>query len=128
MKEVVEYWITTAEHDKDTMDVLYTTKRYSDALFFGHIILEKILKALVVKETGKHAPYIHDLLQLHKLSGVVLSEAEITLLDEVDDFNIRARYPEHKHEFYKKATEEFSGRYITAINNLYQKLCQKTKL
>ena len=29
------------------------------ALFFGHLAIEKILKALFVKETRKHAPYTH---------------------------------------------------------------------
>jgi HEPN domain-containing protein len=127
MNEVVAYWLETSAHDKDTMDVLYENARYSDALFFGHIILEKILKALVVHSTGKHAPFTHDLVQLHKLAGVELDEKEIDLLDQVNDFNIRARYPERKMEFYKQCTKEFSEPYLTKITGLYKKLWQTAK-
>jgi HEPN domain-containing protein len=41
VKKIVDYWRKTAEHDYKTMLCLFKGKRYSDALFFGHIILEK---------------------------------------------------------------------------------------
>jgi HEPN domain-containing protein len=127
VKELIDYWVETAAHDKDTMDTLYDNARYSDALFFGHIIPEKVLKALVVRKTGEHAPYIHNLLQLHALSGIELGESEINLLAEVNDFNIRARYPEQKLEFYEKCTKEFADPYIKKITLLYEKLWEKAK-
>ncbi len=103
------------------------TARYSDSLFFGHIILEKVLKALVVKKIGEHAPFTHDLVQLQGLAGISLSKAETDILDEANDFNIRARYPERKLEFYKKCTKEFTDKYMPAIKDLYQKLCNTAK-
>ena len=127
MKGVVEYWLKTAAHDYETMEVLYDNGRYSDSLFFGHIILEKVLKALVVKETGEQAPYIHNLLKLHSLSAVNLDESEINLLAEVNDFNIRGRYPEYKFEFYKKCTKEYAQPYMDKIILLYKKLWEKAK-
>lgn len=127
MEEVVQYWIATAEHDRETMDVLFSSGRYSDSLFFGHIILEKILKGLVVRNTKEQAPYIHDLSRLQELSGIVLSDEEIDLLDQTNDFNIRTRYPEQKLEFYKKCTKEYTEKYLSKINNLYQKLCKELK-
>ena len=56
IKNAVEYWRKTAEHDYGTMQALYRGKQYSNSLFFGHIVLEKLLKGLVVKETGEQAP------------------------------------------------------------------------
>jgi len=126
MDEVVQYWIITAEHDRATMDVLFNNGRYSDSLFFGHIILEKILKSLVVKNIKEHAP--HNLIQLHALSGISLEKSETDFLGEMNDFNIRARYPERKLELYKMATKVFTEAYMSKINNLYQKLWQKAKL
>ena len=127
MEEVVQYWIATAEHDRETMDVLFKSGRYSDSLFFGHIILEKVLKGLVVKKTKEIAPFIHDLTRLYELSGVDLDEQEIDLLDEVNDFNIRARYPEDKYKFYKQCTKAFTEKYLKIIEKLYKKLCKKAK-
>ena len=78
-------------------------------------------------KTGNHAPFTHDLLQLQKLSGIELDEEDIDLLDEANDFNIRARYPERKLEFYKQCTKEFSEPYMIKITNLYIKLCKENK-
>lgn len=127
MDTVVAYWLETAEHDYATMKVLYDNARYSDALFFGHVVLEKVLKSLAVKKTGKHAPHTHDLTRLQSLSGVSVNESELDLLDTVNDFNIRARYPERKLEFYRLCTKEFTERYIARIDALCSKLCQEAK-
>lgn len=69
MDTVIAYWLETAKHDYETMKVLHDNARYSDALFFGHVVLEKVLKSLVVKKTVKHAPHTHDLTRLQSLSG-----------------------------------------------------------
>ncbi|OGF21124.1 hypothetical protein A2Y83_02690 [Candidatus Falkowbacteria bacterium RBG_13_39_14] len=67
IKKIVKYWRETAEHDYATMLGLFRIKRYSESFFFGHIILEKILKALVVQKTKEHAPYIHNLSRLAEI-------------------------------------------------------------
>ncbi len=117
----------TAEHDFATMQALEKTKRYSDALFFGHIVLEKLLKAHVTKNTHEHAPYIHDLVRLAKMTELQLPAIAISLLNEVNDFNIRARYPEDKLEFYQRCTKAFATPYINHISILYRKLCRALK-
>lgn len=125
--EVIDYWIKTASHDFDTMIVLFKTKRYSDSLFFGHIVLEKTLKGLVVKYTKQQAPYIHDLARLQELSGLALSEEEVALLNKINDFNIRSRYPEFKLLFYKICTKQYTKEYLDQIVGLYKKLCRELK-
>ena len=64
IKELKNYWKKTAEHDYRIMLSLFATKKFSNTLFFGHIVLEKILKAHVVKRSNKSAPYTHDLVRL----------------------------------------------------------------
>lgn len=127
IRQTIRYWIKTAEHDFETMQALMRARRYSDALFFGHIVIEKTLKALVVHQTKQHAPYIHDLVRLAGLAELPLSDDERRLLDAVNDFNIRARYPEDKLEFYRKCTKAFTQPYITKITTLYRKLCRTLK-
>ncbi len=125
--KLTEYWSKTAEHDYETMLSLFKTKRYSDALFYAHMVLEKILKGLIVRSTQKQAPYIHDLVRLQEITGLKLSEKEIDLLDEINDFNIRARYPEYKLRFYKLCTRTYTKNYIDKIVPLYRKLYQNIK-
>jgi HEPN domain-containing protein len=126
-KEIIKYWLAGAAHDEETMHALYQSRRYSDALFFAHMVLEKIIKALVVRHTREHAPYMHDLVRLSELSGVPMSEADLDLLDIVNSFNIRARYPDYKLRFYKRCTREYTTGYLKEIRALYQKLCQRAK-
>ena len=127
VKKIVEYWTKTAEHDYETMLGLFRIKRYSDSLFFGHIVLEKILKGLVVSKTKTEAPYIHNLTKLAEIAKCDLLKEELNLLDIVNKFNIRSRYPEYKFQFYKRCTKKYTENYLNEIIKLYKKLCQRLK-
>ncbi len=127
VKKIVKYWQITAKRDYETMLGLFKIKRYPESLFYGHIVLEKILKGLAVKETEKEAPYIHDLIRLREIAKLELSQDEIRLLNKVNDFNIRARYPEYKLWFYKECTRKYTQEHFDEIAKLYKKLCQKLK-
>ncbi len=124
-ERLAKYWKKTARRDFRTMQHLFETRRYSDSLFFGHIVLEKILKGIYVTQHNKHAPYSHDLIFLYKnIKDRNLTDDEVKLLDEVNDFNINARYPGITLEFYKLATKSYTRNYINLITNLYKKLCR----
>lgn len=125
VKDLINYWHKTAEHDYETMLGLFRIKRYSASLFFGHIVLEKILKALVVNNTKKDAPFIHDLVRLQELTAVKLDLEQLVLLKDVNNFNIRCRYPDFRMRFYKLCTKQFTRQYLNKIIRLYKKLCQK---
>lgn len=127
VKNIVAYWEETAQQNYETMRALFQTKRYSDCLFFGHLLLEKILKALVVQTTKQQSPFIHDLVRLQELASVLLTDAEIALLNKVNDFNIRTRYPDYKLRFYKQCTKKYTEDNLEQITELYKKLCQKLK-
>jgi HEPN domain-containing protein len=50
IEKQVEYWKLSAEHDLDSAQTLKKEKKYDWALFLGHLVLEKILKAIFVKQ------------------------------------------------------------------------------
>lgn len=127
IQNIILYWFKTARHNYDTMLSLFKTERYADCLFFGHLLLEKILKALVVKETKKQAPFIHDLVRLQETAKLELLAEEIFLLNKVNDFNIRTRYPDYKLKFYKMCTKQYAEEHLNKITSLYKKLCQNLK-
>ena len=127
VKSLVNYWLKTAERDYDTMLILYKNKRYSECLFFGHIVLEKILKAHAAKQTKKQAPYIHNLVRLQEIAKLGLPRETLSLLAKVNDFNIRTRYPEFKLQFYKLCTKIYTDKYLKQIIDLYKHLCLKLK-
>lgn len=49
-KEILEYWLKSADIDYKTMQYLFKGKDYSWSLFIGHIVVEKLLKAYYVKK------------------------------------------------------------------------------
>jgi len=109
------------------MENLYKSKRYADCLFFGHLILEQALKALVVKKTREPAPYQHNLPYLAQLANLSLSGDKIKLLTKINEFNMQARYPDERISFDKLCTKSFTDEYYKQINGLYKNLCQLLK-
>jgi len=125
--DLIQYWRKTAKHDYETMQGLFTLKRHCDSLFYGHLVLEKLLKALVVKQTRNYPKPIHNLLILLKDSNVQLSPKDVDFLAEVSKFNIKARYPDYKLAFYKLCTRKYTQDKIKRIDALYEKLCATLK-
>lgn len=59
-KEYIHYWLKSYEEDFETMKSLFNSERFLHSLFFGHLCLEKLLKALWVKnnEDNIHQKHI----------------------------------------------------------------------
>ncbi|MEA2082888.1 MAG: HEPN domain-containing protein [Thermodesulfobacteriota bacterium] len=54
-KDKIKYWLKTADQDWRVANHLFEKKDYSYALFFGHLTIEKILKAIFIdKKTKRH--------------------------------------------------------------------------
>ncbi len=68
--KIVQYWIDTSEKDYQTMQTLLISGDYSWAMFLGHLVLEKLLKAHYVKNQRKHALFTHDLLRIATNAGL----------------------------------------------------------
>jgi HEPN domain-containing protein len=112
MKIIVEYWLKLSDEKLETAKGLMKLKRYADALFFCHLVLEAELKSLVALETKENAPLIHHLPKLAELANLSLSEEQFSELKEITTFNIEGRYADYKLSFYKKATKQFAEEYF----------------
>lgn len=118
-KKVIKYWLATAEHNYETAKFLLKGRRYPECLFFCHLMIEKVLKALIVHRTKTHAPYTHKLVDLAKLAKIDLSPKQINDLTIITGFNIAARYNEIKFGFYKKCTKVYTEKYFSISKKLY---------
>lgn len=106
--KLISFWIESSDRDFKTMEDLHRTKNYNWALFMGHLVIEKLAKALFVKKVGDFPPMIHDLRRILEKSEVHLDADKIIILDTITRFNIRARYDDYKDNFYKLCTEPFT--------------------
>ena len=114
---IIESWISSSDKDFETMNDMYKTQHYDWALFMGHLSIEKLLKAVYLKNTEEnHPPLIHDLRRIAEKSNLSLTEEQKIRLDTISRFNIRARYDDYKQSFYKLCTIEFTNEWITKIN------------
>lgn len=116
--EIVAYWFNSAEQDYHTMINLYQSKDYHWSLFMGHLVLEKLLKAIYVDRIDINVPRIHDLLRLAEKASLLLDENKKDQLDLITSFNIAARYPDYKQSFYKKCTKDFTEDNLIVIKEL----------
>ena len=118
LRELIHYWLSGSEYDWATARSLFKTRKYPYCLFMCHLSIEKLLKGLIVKESGDHAPYTHNLVYLAGKLSLEFSKEQLEILEEMNDFNIEARYPDEKKEFYKRATVELARRYLKTAGGL----------
>ncbi len=118
MNKQINYWKESAGHNWETALDLLKTKHYDACLFFCHLTLEKILKALVVEHTNKSAPHIHDLERLALIAELPISKEQSEYLQTMTRFNIGGRYDDEKLAFYKSCTKKYTEKYLNISNEL----------
>lgn len=124
--ELVKFWIDSAASDLSVCESLFERKHYDWCLFVGHLVLEKAIKALWLREHyPEQHPRIHNLAKLAEKIPLELTDEQKIYLLKVNDFYLQGRYPEEKSEFYKICTPEFSRENFEAIKEFYQWLLMK---
>lgn len=120
IQKIIDYWVEEADDALRVMHHLFEKEDYSYALFFGHLAIEKILKAVYVFRKGEHAPYSHNLERLAIESNIPLPDEKKIALIRITRYNIESRYPDDRLEFRKKCTKEFTIGEMTKIEETYQ--------
>ena len=102
------------------MKYLYNGKKNSYCLFFGHLVIEKLLKGLYAKN-NKENPYAiksHNLLALAEKCNLELTNDQVEKLQIITQFNISARYDDYKETFNQKCTDEYTSVQIKNIEEV----------
>ena len=122
--ELMKFWLESSNRDYESMIKNYETKQYTWSLFIGHLVLEKLLKALYAKlnKTNPYPPKIHNLNILAEKCNLTLNENQIKILFTCNSFNISSRYEDYKNEFYNKCTEKYTREQINNIDSIRQYL------
>jgi HEPN domain-containing protein len=112
---LIKYWINSSDTDFKTMEDMFHTKNNHWALFMGHLVIEKLAKALYVKQKADYPPLLHDLRRILEKSGIEIDTDQRIILDTITRFNINARYDDYKNSFYKLCTDNFAQEWIVKI-------------
>ena len=119
-EEIVNYWIEISDSDYNTMNHLFENKDYHWSLFLGHLVIEKLIKAIYanVAEEYRNPVYSHDLLYLAEKAELKPTDERKKQLAVITTFNIQARYPDYKKTFYEKCTKDYCSEQIKYIEEV----------
>ena len=89
-------WLQLAEYDYVTAKAMLKSKRYLYLAFACHQTLEKILKALYVKEKESTPPYTHNLVKLAEELAIFskVDNKSGKFIEEMNSYYIQTRYTE----------------------------------
>ncbi len=95
VKKQIDYWIKGAEDDLLTSELLIREKRILHGLFFCHLVVEKAIKAHVVKTTGEVAPRSHNLIYLSEKTDLVFDNETEIFFGILMKYQLQGRYPDY---------------------------------
>jgi HEPN domain-containing protein len=104
LKRQIEYWLKGANDDLDTAKILIERGRMVHGLFFCHLVIEKALKAHVVKQSSELAPRSHNLIHLAEIANLSLIEDDEIFLGILMKYQLQGRYPEYNPAIPEKVT------------------------
>ena len=122
-KQHVDYWLHGAAENMKDMRATIKSKRNSNAMFCGHLAVEKILKALCAVR-GKRIYREHNLLKIAKEAGLIvkLTTSQQAELLTITGFNIEARYDDYKLRFHTTCTPQYVKIWSKKITMWYKDL------
>ena len=95
IEKQVAYWENGAKDDLESAKILIGSNRFLHGLFFCHLVIEKMIKANVVKQTTEIAPRSHNLLFLSEKANLAFSEDDTIFLGILMKYQLQGRYPDY---------------------------------
>jgi len=122
IEKQVEYWFRCANDDFESAKLLISNNRFLHGLFFCHLVIEKAIKAIVVKQTEEIAPRSHNLLYLAGMAKLSFAEEDEIFLGILMKYQLQGRHPDYQPNI---PNSEKVNAYLTKTENLLLWLQQK---
>ena len=125
-QEHIAYWVDQATDDWEAVDTLVQGRKYLQALFFAHLVIEKLCKAIWIKHNEMNVPpKTHNLLHIISQTPVILSDAQSEFMLNLNRFQLEGRYPEYISQMRNICNEAFTRTMIENVNKLRLWLTEK---
>ena len=98
IKKQIDYWIKSAVSDFDTAQLLIKNEKILHGLFFCHLVVEKAIKACVVKTTREIPPKSHNLIYLSEKARLDFPEEFEIFVGILMKYQLEGRYPDYQPE------------------------------
>lgn len=117
--EHINFWLSQAEDDWNAVDTLFKGRNYLQSLFFTHLVIEKICKALWIKyNDGNMPPRTHNLIHLLSATPIELDDNKSEFLLSLNRFQLEGRYPDYLTKMHSVCNESFTVAMIDDTNKL----------
>lgn len=118
-QEHIKHWQSSANESWDSAIYLATGKHFALSLFALHLSIEKLLKAIWIRESITDTPpYTHDLQRLADEIGLEMQPEDYDFLSVINSWNIRGRYPDYTSHLHKSSTADYLQNQIDKISIL----------
>lgn len=127
-KDHINYWLTSSEQDWVRAMFMYEKKDYVFCLFCVHLCIEKLSKALWVKENqnSNYPPRMHDVKYLLADTSFTPDSSQSLFIDNLQKYQIEGRYPDYKKLIYSYTTLAYTDELLNNAKNL--KKCLQDKI
>jgi len=108
-EEHINYWLNQAEDDWEAVYTLFNGKKYLQSLFFAHLVIEKISKALWIKSNESNIPpKTHNLNLLLSQTPLKINDEQSEFLLGLNRFQLEGRYPEYITKMKEICNKDFT--------------------
>jgi HEPN domain-containing protein len=121
-------WLESAEYDLETARNILSSERYIYVIFFCHLVIEKMLKALVTEVHQEPAPRSHDLIYLAKRAETKLEPKLYEFISKLNNASIPTRYPSDMRQRLSEYSKQVAASYLKQTEEVAQWLKSHPKL
>jgi len=126
-EQYIDYWIDTSHNDWVTVEAMFAAERYLHCLFWAHLVLEKLAKALWVKTHEENIPpKVHNIVWLLEEAQVEIAPEDKIFLEVFNRFQLSTRYPDYLHRIDRICTRDLTIEYLDKVKEI--RLCLLKKL
>jgi HEPN domain-containing protein len=125
-EQYIDYWIETSNNDWVTVEAMFVAGRYLHCLFWAHLVLEKLAKALWVKNhTENIPPKVHNIVWLIEEALVEITSEDKIFLEVFNRFQLSTRYPDYLRKIESICTKNLTIEQLDKVNEIRQCLLNK---
>lgn len=125
-EDYIRFWIEQSHDDWKAVDTLFKGRNYLQSLFFAHLVIEKLCKALWIKFNSENIPpKTHNLIHLLSATPIGLTDEISEFLLNLNRFQLEGRYPDYLIKMHQICNEHFTRSMLESTNKLRLWLLEK---
>ncbi|MDO7875588.1 HEPN domain-containing protein [Hymenobacter sp. ASUV-10] len=117
----IAYWMNAAEQNWQEVGSMFTAGTYVPCLFWAHLTIEKLAKALWVQDNPSDTPpFTHNIARLLADTSLVLTPGQATFVQQLNTFQLEGRYESYTANLRQQATRVFTQTVLQDVTDLRQ--------